>query len=86
MLGIPLNGALHWLVYDFVGPNRVIAAFDLVEEKFKTLPLPDIMITTVTFFRGYLLKVLSHPTTEMISQMKKNYWNIGCSSTRATEG
>ncbi|KAL5775337.1 hypothetical protein ACOSP7_012894 [Xanthoceras sorbifolium] len=34
MLGIHLNGALHWLVYDFVGPNRVIAAFDLVEENY----------------------------------------------------
>ncbi|KAH7569476.1 hypothetical protein JRO89_XS06G0168100 [Xanthoceras sorbifolium] len=48
MSGIPLNEALHWLVYDHAGPNRMIVAFDLVEEKFKTLPLPDIMIKEVS--------------------------------------
>ncbi|KAI9198839.1 hypothetical protein LWI28_022882 [Acer negundo] len=39
-IGVPLNGALHWLAYNLASPNPVIVAFDLVEEKFKTLPLP----------------------------------------------
>lgn len=37
--GASVNGAIHW-VFD----NDKIAAFDLVEEKFKTLPLPDVII------------------------------------------
>ncbi|KAL5805214.1 hypothetical protein ACOSQ3_032014 [Xanthoceras sorbifolium] len=36
--GVTLNGAIHWM-FTGNGPT-VIGAFDLVEEKFKTLPLP----------------------------------------------
>ncbi|KAL5805211.1 hypothetical protein ACOSQ3_032011 [Xanthoceras sorbifolium] len=36
--GVTLNGAIHWM-FTGNGPS-VIGAFDLVEEKFKTLPLP----------------------------------------------
>ncbi|KAK2644508.1 hypothetical protein Ddye_019703 [Dipteronia dyeriana] len=44
--GVPLNGALHWLAYhDRASPNLFIVAFDLDEEKFKTFPLPDNVIT-----------------------------------------
>ncbi|KAJ0035027.1 hypothetical protein Pint_26220 [Pistacia integerrima] len=38
--GTPVNGALHWLTYS-VENIRSIVSFDLVEEKFKSFPLPD---------------------------------------------
>ncbi|KAK3188392.1 hypothetical protein Dsin_027953 [Dipteronia sinensis] len=34
------DGALHWVAYNPESQNLVIVAFDLVEENFKTLPLP----------------------------------------------
>ncbi|KAK2665629.1 hypothetical protein Ddye_004203 [Dipteronia dyeriana] len=40
--GIPLNGAIHWMVFGIDYDDRQyyrMVAFDLVEEKFKTLPL-----------------------------------------------
>ncbi|KAK2659687.1 hypothetical protein Ddye_006220 [Dipteronia dyeriana] len=39
-VGVYLNGTIHWAFEDLDG-SCVIAAFDLVEEKFKTLPPPD---------------------------------------------
>ncbi|KAJ4703553.1 putative F-box family protein [Melia azedarach] len=37
--GIFLNGAIHWIFYD-EGESKLVA-FDLMEENFKTLPLPE---------------------------------------------
>ncbi|KAK2665631.1 hypothetical protein Ddye_004205 [Dipteronia dyeriana] len=41
--GIPLNGAIHWVVDYYDGKHYFpqIVAFDLVQEKFKTFPLLD---------------------------------------------
>ncbi|KAK2659678.1 hypothetical protein Ddye_006211 [Dipteronia dyeriana] len=39
-MGISLNGAIHW-AFDNLEGSCVIVAFDLVEEKFETLPPPD---------------------------------------------
>ncbi|TXG64921.1 hypothetical protein EZV62_011915 [Acer yangbiense] len=41
--GIPLNGAIHWVVYYYDGGHNFprIVAFDLVKEKFKTFPQHD---------------------------------------------
>ncbi|KAI9201485.1 hypothetical protein LWI28_024191 [Acer negundo] len=39
-VGLYLNGAIHWAFENRKG-SCVIAAFDLVEEKFKTLPPPE---------------------------------------------
>ncbi|TXG72671.1 hypothetical protein EZV62_001250 [Acer yangbiense] len=39
IIGICLNGAIHWMRNELEGP--VIAAFDLVEDKFRLLSLPD---------------------------------------------
>ncbi|KAI9196426.1 hypothetical protein LWI28_023826 [Acer negundo] len=61
MQGIPLNGAIHWMV-NKLEDSSLIAAFDLVEEKFKTLPPPDILldndcIYTLGLLRGNLCLV-----------------------------
>ncbi|TXG64736.1 hypothetical protein EZV62_011730 [Acer yangbiense] len=61
-LGFPLNGAIHWDSYyvDYdLNPDtfdRVIIAFDLVEENFKTLQLPEFFGLGQFFglFKGYL--------------------------------
>ncbi|TXG52843.1 hypothetical protein EZV62_022012 [Acer yangbiense] len=42
-MGVYLNGAIHWAFEDLDG-SCVIAAFDLVEEKFKTISLPDTVL------------------------------------------
>ncbi|KAK3204233.1 hypothetical protein Dsin_018279 [Dipteronia sinensis] len=46
--GIPLKGKIHWVLdkHDYQG--RVIAAFDLVKEKFKTLSLPQDCFSTLS--------------------------------------
>ncbi|TXG59006.1 hypothetical protein EZV62_016835 [Acer yangbiense] len=40
--GVSLNGAVHWPTVCFPNNLGVITVFDLAEEKFRTLPLPDI--------------------------------------------
>ncbi|KAK3193326.1 hypothetical protein Dsin_024636 [Dipteronia sinensis] len=62
--GIPLNGAIHWVVvmhgYNGLGYYSMVA-FDLVEEKFKTLPVIEIAkLKRVTVFRDRLCIVDCH--------------------------
>ncbi|KAH7550608.1 hypothetical protein ACOSQ2_024259 [Xanthoceras sorbifolium] len=40
--GILINGAIHWVVDDLEDQSKILA-FNLVEEKFQTLPSPDVM-------------------------------------------
>ncbi|TXG52848.1 hypothetical protein EZV62_022017 [Acer yangbiense] len=42
-MGISFNGAIHW-AFDNLEGSCVIVAFDLVEEKFETLPPPDTVL------------------------------------------
>ncbi|KAK2654291.1 hypothetical protein Ddye_014147 [Dipteronia dyeriana] len=56
--GISLNGAIHWAKHNSRRAAEIIA-FDLVEEKFKTLPLPSVpeeeyRYSLLGVFRGYL--------------------------------
>ncbi|TXG52841.1 hypothetical protein EZV62_022010 [Acer yangbiense] len=57
-MGVYLNGVIHWAFEDHDG-SCVIAAFDLVEEKFKTLSPPDTVLKgncnyTLTGYLGSL--------------------------------
>ncbi|TXG52846.1 hypothetical protein EZV62_022015 [Acer yangbiense] len=57
-VGVYLNGAIHWAFENRKG-SCVIAAFDLVEEKFKTLPPPENVLKrkckyTLGVMRGFL--------------------------------
>ncbi|TXG52840.1 hypothetical protein EZV62_022009 [Acer yangbiense] len=57
-VGVYLNGAIHWVFEDLDG-SCVIAAFDLVEEKFKTLSPPENVLEgdcnyTLGVLGGYL--------------------------------
>ncbi|KAI9161736.1 hypothetical protein LWI28_020256 [Acer negundo] len=45
-MAVYTNGAIHFLIFYYQRPT-VIIAFDLVEDKFKTLPLPDFMLNEV---------------------------------------
>ncbi|KAK3183826.1 hypothetical protein Dsin_031112 [Dipteronia sinensis] len=40
--GVSLNGAVHWDAFCLPDSLGVITVFDLAEERFKTLPFPDI--------------------------------------------
>ncbi|KAI9193903.1 hypothetical protein LWI28_001163 [Acer negundo] len=51
--GTPLNGAIHWVLKHQDG-DCVIAAFDLVEERFKDLPLPDALTSFGVLSTGVL--------------------------------
>ncbi|XP_058739957.1 F-box protein CPR1-like [Vicia villosa] len=42
-LGLPLNDAIHWLVYSFETHRYVIVAFDLKEMKMSVIDLPDVL-------------------------------------------
>ncbi|TXG71236.1 hypothetical protein EZV62_006171 [Acer yangbiense] len=54
LTGFPLNGAIHWWINGIECKTEIIA-FDLVEEKFKTLPLPsEFHNSFLGVFRGYL--------------------------------
>ncbi|TXG71239.1 hypothetical protein EZV62_006174 [Acer yangbiense] len=60
-VGFPLNGAIHWefYYYDKIEEPSVIVAFDLFEESFKTLTLPNIIVGSrfVGIFGGCLCMV-----------------------------
>ncbi|KAK2640757.1 hypothetical protein Ddye_022520 [Dipteronia dyeriana] len=53
VLGTLLNGDIHW-VLEHQGGDCVIAAFDLVEERFKDLPLPDALTNFGVLSTGVL--------------------------------
>ncbi|TQD71400.1 hypothetical protein C1H46_043067 [Malus baccata] len=71
--GTCLNGAVHWLCGPIgVGANRVIAAFDLAEEKFFELAPPDSVTDYQRFTTGVLggcLCLLHHSIGNI-----KQYW------------
>ncbi|TXG71265.1 hypothetical protein EZV62_006200 [Acer yangbiense] len=61
LVGFPLNGAIHWefYYYDKIENPSVIVAFDLFEENFKILTLPNIIVGSefVGIFGGYLCTI-----------------------------